>query len=364
MLWVGSTAFVGSLLVSWLLCGAMIRWAPLLGLVDNPAGRKQHRRPTPLGGGVGIFLGVALPLAGVWLLAGMVRSFPSVKAYLPEVVGIHSAGVWAQGPLLAAIVLAAAVQTIVGLIDDRFRLGFQVRLVVEVLLVLVLIAGGVELAYPPGWRIVTIPLTVLWIVGLTNAMNFLDNMDGLSAGVASIASVFFAVICFLVGDLFVGGCYVILLGSLLGFLHFNWSPARLFMGDAGSNFVGFWLGTLTVISTFKTEAFSHVTLLAPLCVLAVPIYDSMTVTLVRMRQGRSPFMPDRQHLSHRLVELGFPSTRAVLIIYLVSVATGLSGLLLYFVPASAAWIVLLQLLASLAILAVLELGRWGSRESE
>jgi UDP-GlcNAc:undecaprenyl-phosphate GlcNAc-1-phosphate transferase len=130
------------------------------------------------------------------------------------------------------------------------------------------------------------------------------------------------------------------------------------MGDAGSNFLGFWLGTLTVISTFKTDAYSHVTLLAPLCILAVPIYDVATVTMIRWSQGRSPFHADRQHFSHRLVELGFSRLAAVSIIHLVTLVTGLSGLALYFVDPKAVWLVLGQLAALLVLLAILDIGAW------
>jgi UDP-GlcNAc:undecaprenyl-phosphate GlcNAc-1-phosphate transferase len=167
----------------------------------------------------------------------------------------------------------------------------------------------------------------------------------------------------LVGDLFVAGCFLLLAGSLVGFLFHNWPPAKIFMGDAGSNFLGFWLGVLTVISTFKTDEYSYVTLLAPLCILAVPIYDSSVVILLRISQGRSPFQADRQHFSHRLVELGFRPLWAVLLIYLLTFATGLSGIVLYFVKPEGAAIVLLQLAATLGVLAILELATWRRRES-
>lgn len=358
MLLLVTVAFLGPLVMSGALSLLFIRRGASWGLVDQPSLRKNHPRPVPLGGGVAICLAVALMLLVVILAGFLFKHQPTWTPSLPTLVGRHAAGVVGVAPLLALMLVAGMVQMGVGLWDDLRGLDYRVRLIVEVGLVCLLISQGVELAFLPGWRVITIPLTILWIVGLTNAFNFLDNMDGLSAGVGFIASCLLAVISWLVGDLFLVGCYVILAGSLAGFLWFNWTPARIFMGDAGSNFLGFWLGTLTVISTFKTEAYSHVTLLAPLCVLAVPIYDVATVTMIRWSQGRSPFHADRQHFSHRLVESGFSRLAAVSIIHLVTLVTGLSGLALYFVDPQAVWLVLGQLAALLVLLAILDIGTW------
>jgi UDP-GlcNAc:undecaprenyl-phosphate/decaprenyl-phosphate GlcNAc-1-phosphate transferase len=328
------------------------------GLIDQPSLRKDHGRAVPLGGGIGIYLGVGLMLVLVLVIAHLVRAFPTIGEALPELVRVHAAGVVNVSSLLALLLAAGLIQTGLGLWDDVYGIDYRVRLGVEVLLVLGLVSQGVELAFLPGWRMLTIPLTVLWVVGLTNAFNFLDNMDGLSAGVGLIVSIMLAIIAWLVGDLFLLGCYAILAGSLIGFLWFNWSPARIFMGDAGSNFLGFWIGTLTVISTFKTEQYSAVTLLAPLCILAVPIYDVATVSVIRLAQGRSPFHPDRQHFSHRLVGLGFSRQAAVSIIHLVTLVTGLSGLVLYFVDPRAVWLIIAQWVSLLVLLAILDVGGW------
>ncbi|MBX9654585.1 undecaprenyl/decaprenyl-phosphate alpha-N-acetylglucosaminyl 1-phosphate transferase [bacterium] len=363
MILVGTTAFLVPLILSWLLCAQMIHWAPSLRLIDQPTERKAHGRIVPLGGGIAIFGAVCLTFVLVIGTAWLLLRFPAIQSWVPEILARHSRGVLSMTPLLGIVLGASAIQMLLGLMDDLFGLPFWVRLVAEILLVLLLTCFGIRLAVLPGWEVITIPLTVLWIVGLTNALNFLDNMDGLSGGVAALASLFFAATSLLVGDLFVAGCFLLLAGSLVGFLVHNWPPAKIFMGDAGSNFLGFWLGVLTVISTFKTEEYSYVTLLAPLCILAVPIYDSSTVILLRLSQGRSPFQADRQHFSHRLVELGFRPLWAVLLIYLLTFATGLSGLILYFVEPKGAAIVLLQLAATLGVLAILELATWRRRDS-
>jgi UDP-GlcNAc:undecaprenyl-phosphate GlcNAc-1-phosphate transferase len=179
-------------------------------------------------------------------------------------------------------------------------------------------------------------MTIGWFVILVNSFNFLDNMDGLSGGIAMIVSAVFALMMLQApGEprWLVAGFFLLLAGSLLGFLIHNWSPARIFMGDSGSYFVGFSIASMTVLGTFYSPAAAdqHV-ILAPLCVLAVPLYDIASVTWIRLREGRSPFQPDKRHFSHRLVALGFRPVTAVLTIHLATLTTGLGGLALYHVP--------------------------------
>ncbi|QDU62339.1 WecA-like glycosyltransferase [Planctomycetes bacterium Pan216] len=352
-----SAAFLLSFGCSWGLSRWLISAAPRWGLVDRPGGtHKGHAKATPLGGGVAIYLSVVLCFLVVVLGCGLVHLVPSVGTILPEAVSVHAAGVLARTPILLFLLTLATIQMAAGLTDDwrRDGLGWRVRLGLEVVLTLVLIWFGVRLTiHVDAWWL-TIPLTILWIVGLTNAFNFLDNMDGLSGGVAACASGLLAAIAFFVQSWFILGGFLILLGALLGFLCFNWTPARIFMGDAGSNFVGFWIATLTIVATYHVEGFNHVTVLAPLCVLAVPIYDVTVVVCLRLLQGKSPFQPDRQHLSHRLVALGFKRPEAVLLIYLVTVTTGLGGVLLYFLRPGAGWLVVMQVVGILGVLAILE----------
>ena len=354
------TGFLLSLVFSLALTRLAIAVAPRLGLVDHPGERKVHQRVTPLGGGVAIYLAVMLTMSVVVGAAWLAHWSEAFASCLPELARVHAAGVRSTSGLLGLIVVASTVQMAVGLADDLRPQGlsYQARLVIEVGLVLALVLADVRLTlFTDSW-LVTVPITVLWVVGLTNALNFLDNMDALSGGVAFLASVFFAIITALLGDLFVLGCFLVLAGALLGFLRYNWGPAKIFMGDAGSNFLGFWLGTLTVVGTFHTSGYGHVTVLAPLCVLAVPIYDSTSVILLRLAQGRSPFQPDKQHFSHRLVALGFRPKNAVMLIYLVTVTTAIGGVLLYYVPPRAAMLALAQVVCTLGIVALLEVAAY------
>jgi UDP-GlcNAc:undecaprenyl-phosphate GlcNAc-1-phosphate transferase len=206
------------------------------------------------------------------------------------------------------------------------------------------------------------PLTVLWIVALTNAFNMLDNMDGLAASVGLIASLLFCSAQVAVGDLFVPAVLLVVAGALGGFLVHNRAPARLFMGDAGSNFLGFLLGTLTVVGTFTRERYSRCSVLAPLLVMAVPLYDMTSVVLIRLREGRSPFKADRRHFSHRLVARGLTPPQAVWTIDLVTLAGGLGALLLSRLDWPGAAVVLGQTACLLGVVAILEVA--GSRSEQ
>jgi UDP-GlcNAc:undecaprenyl-phosphate GlcNAc-1-phosphate transferase len=205
-------------------------------------------------------------------------------------------------------------------------------------------------------------LTVVWCVVLVNSFNFLDNMDGLSSGIALIASLIFAVIMLTMLSeprWLVGGVLLVLSGSLLGFLCHNWPPAKIFMGDTGSYFIGLLLASMVVLGTFYEHGGAaqhgrHV-ILAPLCVLAIPLYDFVSVLAIRLLEGRSPFKPDKSHFSHRLVELGLPPKYAVLTVHLATVTTGLAALLLYRVSDwSGAWLIVALVLSVLTLVAILE----------
>lgn len=345
----GVLAFLAFLL-SLALCAATRSLAPRFGLVDTPGGRKAHKQPTPLGGGVAIWLTtVLILLAGAALVN---------QGWIPPEAAYHINGVRERAGELLGIMLLATAIMVMGLLDDRFGLGWKLRLLVQFALAAVFVGlwGGVTLFLPPAFRPLTFTLTVFWIVGLTNAFNFLDNMDGLAASVGLIAAALFAAAQAVIGGLFVPAVLAILIGALAGFLAHNRPPARLFMGDAGSNFLGFLLGTLTVAGTFAKygEGYSRYSVLAPLLVMAVPLYDSASVVLIRIREGRSPFQADRSHFSHRLVERGLTPARAVATIDLVTLAGGLGALLLHRLGMIGACIVVAQSLCLLGLVAVLE----------
>ncbi|MEM9703471.1 MAG: MraY family glycosyltransferase, partial [Planctomycetota bacterium] len=324
---------------------AMRRIAPRCGLVDAPdAARKVHTQATPLGGGIAVWAAVVLPLLGGVAAAAAVRQGVLPESLLPGSLRPHLAGAMAKLPTLLAVLGAGSVLMAVGLWDDLRGLPWGWRLLVQFGCAGAVVAAGVRfsLFLPdlPG-RIAATGLTALWLVVLTNAFNFLDNMNGLCSGTAAIAAAVLGAIMLVSlprPHWFVGGMALTLCGALVGFLFHNWR-GRIFLGDAGSTFVGFMLAVCCALGTFyeaPTEGAgagihgwgNHV-ILAPLCVLAVPLYDFGTVLTIRLRDGASPFRADRKHFSHRLNDRGLSKKGAVKTVWLCTLVTGLAGLLLY-----------------------------------
>jgi UDP-GlcNAc:undecaprenyl-phosphate GlcNAc-1-phosphate transferase len=311
-----------------LLTALLIRWAPRLGLVDYPSGRKVHTRPTPRGGGLAIYLA---------MVAAACLGPDALDRRVLLLLGVG----------LGIVVL--------GLIDDLRPLPWQLRLAVQAAAA----AGAVSLwpgaAAWPG-RL----LGVVWVVGLLNACNMLDNMDALSGSVAWVAAGFLAAACAWHQPAGANGqpaaAFLLLMGALSGFLWFNRPPARIFMGDAGSTFLGFFLGlgSLDLVFTPGPVPWSWA---VPPCVLAVPCYDLTAVVLLRLSQGRSPFHADKQHLSHRLVHAGLSGPAAVGVIDLLALASGTAGLVLYEVTtATGAVLVGLSVAGWWATVAALDVG--------
>jgi UDP-GlcNAc:undecaprenyl-phosphate GlcNAc-1-phosphate transferase len=340
--------------LSVLFCGAARRYAPQLGFLDRPGGHKGHEAPIPLGGGVAI-----------WLATLTVLGFSGLAVYLygpglnPELAR-HVGGAYLQAGKLLLILALGTVIMVMGLADDRVSLRWQLRLGIQVLCASALAVSGIHvtLFWPFTQPVLGGVVTVVWIVGLTNSFNMLDNMDGLAASVGLIAACLFCGAQVAVGSLFAPAVLLILAGSLAGFLVHNHAPARLFMGDAGSNFLGFMLGSMTVVGTFfHTGVDSPFSMLAPLLVMAVPLYDTTSVVLIRLREGRSPFQGDRRHFSHRLVARGLTPAQAVWTIDLVTLAGGLGALLLHRLDGWGACVVMAQSVCLLGVVAILELAR-------
>jgi UDP-GlcNAc:undecaprenyl-phosphate/decaprenyl-phosphate GlcNAc-1-phosphate transferase len=373
MLWFIAACLLPAFCVSFVATAGMKRLAPRLGLIDQPAAHKRHathQQATPLGGGVGIYLGFVLPILAAQLLAWLAVRYDSGFAWIPSDVAVHLEGVLYRSATMGALLLGGTVLVVMGLLDDAVAIAWPPRLAVQFLVAAGLVAGGVQATLFVEQPWIGILLSVLWIVGLTNSLNFLDNMDGLSAGIGLIAAVLFAAVmlAFISEPRWlVGGALLVLAGSLAGFLCHNWPPATIFMGDSGSMLIGLLLASLTVLGTFYDEAASsrHV-ILAPLCVLAVPLYDFCSVVLIRLKNGHSPFHPDKNHFSHRLVEMGLSRRNAVLTVHLTTLTTGLGALLLYRLPDwQSASLVVALVTCVLAIIAILEsAGRRRSSEPE
>jgi UDP-GlcNAc:undecaprenyl-phosphate GlcNAc-1-phosphate transferase len=330
--------------------------APQWGFVDRPGGHKGHRTPTPLGGGVAIWLTIVSVLG-----IGLVVVFAFGQSVFPEPLARQAGGIVARSGVLAWILGLSSVIMVMGLVDDKQSLDWRLRLAIQCGCAIALAVSGVRVTLfgPFTHPLLGGLVTVFWIVGLTNSFNMLDNMDGLAASVGLIAAALFCGAEIAVGSLFVPAVLVVVVGALAGFLVHNIAPARLFMGDAGSNFLGFLLGALTVVGTFTRDdprtTFSPFGVFAPLLVMAVPLYDMMSVVIIRLREGRSPFVGDRRHFSHRLVARGLTPPQAVWTIDLVTLAGGLGALLLHRLDGFGACIVLAQTCCLLGVVAILEL---------
>ena len=268
-----------------------LRWQ----IMDQPdATRKVHSVPTPRMGGIAIFLST---LAAAILLRGIFNE-------------------------LSGILVGATLVSFLGFWDDRYHLGAGIKLAGQLLAAGLLVLTGVTVQVFP-YHLLNLAVTVLWVVGITNAMNLLDNMDGLSAGIAAIAAAHFSILCALSGQYLVGALAVSVMAACIGFLIYNWNPATIFMGDSGSLFLGFTLASLGIKLRFPDNV-PFVTWMIPLLVLGVPIFDTTLVTISRLRRGLNPLStPGTDHTSHRLTYAGFTRREAVFLLYIVAFMLGL-----------------------------------------
>lgn len=326
---------------------------------------KAPPRRVPNTGGIGIFMGIALPMGALLLLLSGVQIDPNDFNLIPADLHEHLAGISSKAPSAWVVLLSAGVLHVLGLVDDRSPLGPFLKLGVMTLvalaaLVLTQTRMFTFLDAPAGGPWASYAITLLWVLVVTNAMNFLDNMDGLAGGVSAVASGCFLAIALEHEQWFVAAGFAMVLGSLLGFLIFNRPPATIFMGDGGSLVIGFLLAFLSVRITYlpaqptSSGAPWHA-VLAPLVVLAVPLYDFTSVVLLRLRQGKSPFVGDLQHLSHRFVDRGLTRPMAVLVICGFAGVSGIAGILLARVLGSGSALLLACLVALLfGVIAIIE----------
>jgi UDP-GlcNAc:undecaprenyl-phosphate GlcNAc-1-phosphate transferase len=297
--------FLVALAVALVLTPFCRRLALRYGVVDRPGGKKIHGQPTPLLGGIAIALALA--------------------------AGVAASGAADQASL--RILVASGLILLLGVWDDvdphAEALRWWLRLLYEFCLAGIVVAGGVRISFL-GTPWLDVPVTLLWIVGITNAFNLLDNMNGLSAGVAAIAGLTFALLVARyveVGpeQLPTAVAAAALTGACLGFLPANFRT-RIFMGDAGSLFLGFVLSCLAVQGSWRSPTVPT-SVIIPLLVLAYPLFDTTLVVILRLRQGQSPVIGGRDHSSHRLVRLGLGRIETVLLIYLFAISQSLTALL-------------------------------------
>jgi UDP-GlcNAc:undecaprenyl-phosphate GlcNAc-1-phosphate transferase len=319
--------FVAALTFSILATPVVRRFALRVGVVDVPNARKIHASPVPLLGGAAIYIGfmVALILFGD-------------RFYIRELVGI---------------LIGATLVSLFGVADDRWGVHAYIKLAGQSIAAIVLMLGGTRIQLFQGqWEWVNYALTLVWVVGITNALNLLDNMDGLSGGVTTVAAAYFLLLAAMSGQYLVGVLAAALVGACIGFLRYNLNPATIFMGDVGAPFLGFLLAALAIKLRFPANV-PWVTWLVPLCVLIVPIFDTTLVSVWRLARGKNPLTtPGKDHLSHRLAALGLTRREAVLTCYLIGCAGGMVAIYISQAVAPDAYIAA-GLLALVAVVAII-----------
>jgi UDP-GlcNAc:undecaprenyl-phosphate GlcNAc-1-phosphate transferase len=342
--------------LSVVLTAVVRKLATRAGFVAHPAEDRYHQAVIPLGGGIAIFTTlIVFIFTGAAAMKLLLISGRFV--WLAERANIDPADFSAKINQLAIILFSVLALFTLGLWDDKKHLGPFFKLAVQFAAAMLAAAfADIRVEFFIENKIITSACSAVWIVLIINAFNFLDNMDGASAGIAVIASCILFSAAALSGQIFVGGLALVFIGTLLGFLVFNFPPAKIFMGDAGSLVVGFFVALLTLRTTYYHEAQSGqwYAVFMPLVVMAVPLYDFISVTLLRISQGKSPFVGDTQHFSHRLKRHGLTDTQTILTLYLATLCTGLGATFLYQVNRAGAILIFIQTIMVLSIIAILE----------
>ena len=305
-------AFIVSFAFTFATTPLVRRFAFKIGAIDIPKdNRRMHKKPTPRIGGLAIIFG--------FTVATLCFAQPSRQLY---------------GTLAGAAIIA-----VMGVIDGCKNLPAKLKFVIQIIAALVVVfAGDIKidvftnpnfLSDNPYWVLpewLSVTLTVIWIVFITNAVNFIDGLDGLAAGVSAIMSISLVFISIRVGEYSIAILGIALMGSCFGFLPFNFNPAKIFMGDTGSTFLGFMLATLSIQGVFKSYAV--ISFAVPLLILGLPLFDALFAMIRRILRGQSPMTADRGHLHHRLVDMGFSQKQTVFILYAISGVLGITAVLL------------------------------------
>ena len=372
IVWLLAVTVVPPMLICAISLYPIRRFANRLGLLARPGGHSSHTVVTPLGGGIGIWLGIMLTFAAGTIAVIFAETSPSMSQWLPSGIEIYLDGVRSRIGQLWGLLAAGTFLVALGLWDDRHGLYWPYRLGAQFGVAAFVVYGlefGLTAYIQVAW--VTNLLSVIWIVGVINSFNMLDNMDGLSGGVAAIIAASMAIVMLTNPDpgtvrpqLLVAALLLVVCGSLLGFLWHNRPPATIFMGDGGSYLVGVLIAVAMLMATFASSSQPRPhAMLAPLCAMAVPLYDMITVLWIRVREGRSPFDGDHSHFSHRLVALGLTREGAVLTIYLVTATCGLAAILLTQVSILNASMVLGIVVCMLLLVIILESTAWRKKDA-
>lgn len=301
-------AFVLAAIISFFVTPLVKIFATRLGAIDVPKDeRRVHKTPIPRLGGMAIFLGFICAMLAFCEITSEIR-----------------------GILLGSIVII-----FVGIIDDIVQLKARYKLFGQVFAAIIPVIYGVRIDIltnlnffsndPYSLGFLAIPFTIIWIVGITNAVNLIDGLDGLAAGVSSIASITLLFIALFIAEPQVAIVMAALTGGCIGFIPYNFNPAKIFMGDTGAMFLGYILATISIQGLFKFYAV--ISFAVPFLILGLPIFDTAFAIIRRTLKGKSPMTPDRGHLHHRLIDMGLSQKQTVTILYIISAFLGLSAVI-------------------------------------
>jgi UDP-GlcNAc:undecaprenyl-phosphate GlcNAc-1-phosphate transferase len=327
-----------------------IRW----NIHDQPGERKIHHTPKPYLGGLAIFFSFILVLLFNLILFMVIKDHASFQSKFPFLAAQFPLllNVWQK---LASILIGATIVLVVGIIDDinSSLISPLLKLLFQTIAALIAVYFGVSITFFPfDW--IDWLFSIMWIVLITNSFNLLDNMDGLSSGVAAISAIIFLSVAAYQGQFFIALILSIFIGSVLGFLRYNYNPSTIFMGDAGSLFLGYILSTLTISASYVTpESSSLLPALMPVIILSIPLFDTISVIIIRVKEHRPIYVGDKRHLSHRLVDMGFSPRSAVNTIYLLTFAVGLAAFLLPYLSIRLSILVFIQVIIILIIISIL-----------
>jgi UDP-GlcNAc:undecaprenyl-phosphate GlcNAc-1-phosphate transferase len=309
-------AFAGALATTLLSLPLWRRWCVRTGHVDDPGQRKIHESPIALAGGLAVLTGILVPT----LVAVALVKF--------HIAGLNSAalshGLDKRKIELAAILFGAVAMVALGWWDDKHELRPLAKFAGQILIAAIVATAGVRVTLFVHNIVFSYAITILWILTVINAFNFMDNMNGLCAGLGAIGAFYFAASAAISGQYLVALIALLACGALIGFLPYNFPRATVFLGDAGSHLVGYLLAVLAILPHFYSQKsdLNKLAVLTPLLVLAVPLADLVWVVILRWRMGKPFYVGDNNHLSHRLVRAGLSRMRAVLLIWLIAAAVG------------------------------------------
>ena len=342
-------AFAIAAVLSYFFTPPVKNFAHKVGAIDVPKdARRMHKKPIPRLGGLAIYGGFLCSI----LIFGQLDE------------------------TMLCVLLGAAIIVALGIFDDVLALGAKLKFVVQIVAAAIPVCiGDLQIGLFTNLNplsdtpfvhlgILAVPATIIWIVGITNAVNLIDGLDGLAVGVSSIAAITMLAVALLTGNMPIAITMAALAGACIGFMPYNLNPAKIFMGDTGSTFLGYMLATVSIMGLFKFYAV--ISFAVPFLILGLPIFDTANAIIRRVAAGRSPMSPDRGHVHHKLIDMGFNQKQAVAILYAISATLGLTAVVLTSSGEVKAIVLLLAVLAAILVCACIIYGaeHWSKHASE